>query len=410
MTQTPSPLADTLSTKRLNLILFTILSLFPLIGMGIDLLAPSLPAMSITLEASASITKNLITSYMVGYVSGNFFIGLLTDCFGRRKVFTISLFLFVLASVSSIFTTNLFFLLLLRFIQGVTFGAAGVVSRAIFSDLLPLKRLIQLAPTMAGLWGIGPVIGPAIGGYLQFYFGWQACYVFFSIYGLLVFLGAYFFIPETGNNPLPFNSQQIKQNVLTVVKCRHFMGIGIAMGLTYASIITFHVLCPFLLQEIFHQSVVQYGHIALSMGIFFLINTVVCRYALKYSTPERIIQYLLIGSFIILFLCLLLSLLYAGSLALVLIASYFAFMSSAFVYPCGLARCSSMLRSVAGTNAAVMMLLASGITTVVSYLLSFIQANTPAKLISVYVILTVLGLMAQTVLFKKTSIIEEMEK
>jgi len=62
MTQT-LPLGPT----RINLIVLTILGLSPLVGMGIDLITPSLPAISQDLAVSNTVTKNLIAIYLLGY-------------------------------------------------------------------------------------------------------------------------------------------------------------------------------------------------------------------------------------------------------------------------------------------------------------------------------------------------------
>ena len=62
------------------------LSLFPLLGMGIDLLSPALPAMRTDLGVATSSIKTIIAFYLVGYAVGSFCIGLLTDCVGRRRL------------------------------------------------------------------------------------------------------------------------------------------------------------------------------------------------------------------------------------------------------------------------------------------------------------------------------------
>ncbi|WP_371440094.1 hypothetical protein [Francisella orientalis] len=50
-------------------------------------------------------------------------------------------------------------------------GSMGVVTRDIFSDILPPEKLLKLGPTMGFLWGLGPIAGPIIGGFLQDAFG-----------------------------------------------------------------------------------------------------------------------------------------------------------------------------------------------------------------------------------------------
>ena len=67
-----------LSPKHINLIVWALLCLFPIIGMAVDLLAPSLPAISTSLHASNTITKAVVSIYLLGYALGNFFIVFVT--------------------------------------------------------------------------------------------------------------------------------------------------------------------------------------------------------------------------------------------------------------------------------------------------------------------------------------------
>ncbi|XSZ47294.1 hypothetical protein ACP8HZ_00060 [Francisella noatunensis] len=58
---------------------------FPiLMGMSIDLFAPSLPGISASLNTTASISKMVISIYLIGYAIGNLLIGIITDGIGRK--------------------------------------------------------------------------------------------------------------------------------------------------------------------------------------------------------------------------------------------------------------------------------------------------------------------------------------
>ena len=189
---------------------------------------------------------------------------------------------------------------------------------------------MHLMPINAALWGIGPVIGPVIGGYLQFYLGWQACYGFFAVYALLMWIGIYIFLPETIPVSLPFNIKQIKTNIQTILRSYHFVGVGLVMGVMYSAIVGFNVLAPFLLQDIFHKSAIAYGHIALSMGLLFLVGTFLCRTLLKRDVlPERIMLWVLGIMLMVCLVGLLLLHFYPMSLTITLLVSYLIFMGCA---------------------------------------------------------------------------------
>jgi fucose permease len=61
----------TLSPARERVIICIILGIFPLLGMAVDLIAPSLPAISQHLHISETVSKNLIAIYLLGYALGH---------------------------------------------------------------------------------------------------------------------------------------------------------------------------------------------------------------------------------------------------------------------------------------------------------------------------------------------------
>ena len=66
---------------------FVLLFLIPfLMGTGTDLYVPSLPAITAYFKISAHLTQFTIGLYMLGYAIGQFFLGILSDSLGRKKI------------------------------------------------------------------------------------------------------------------------------------------------------------------------------------------------------------------------------------------------------------------------------------------------------------------------------------
>src|SRR5262249_19537975 len=150
-------------------------------------------------------------------------------------------------------------------------------------------QLMRTATMIATMWGIGPVIGPLIGGYLQYYFNWQACFYFFAFYGFVGLVSAFFIIPETHRYRQKLNFVQIKSNFTNIITHRLFVGAVTLMGITYSLLIVFNTLGPFFIQNILGHSSVYFGKIALCMGLAFLSGTFICRYLIKRHQPEKIL-------------------------------------------------------------------------------------------------------------------------
>lgn len=207
------------------------------------------------------------------------------------------------------------------------------------------------------MWGLGPVIGLVIGGYLQFYFGWQAGFCFFGIISLLLLMTIYFNVPETYHNRYSLNFLIIKQNLSEILSNKLFIALSILMGLSYSLLIIFNTLGPFLIQTRFHYSPIIFGNIALLLGLVFLTSTIICRYLLKYFKLENL-QLLTINIFFIISIMLVFSgYLFSESIFLVVIASILMFFACGIIFLLSMGQGLSMFRHIAGTATAMMFLI-----------------------------------------------------
>ncbi|WP_245806482.1 MFS transporter [Francisella halioticida] len=221
---------STINIDKIKIRIIILLSFFILMGMSIDLFAPSLPGISSSLNISASTSKMVISMYLIGYALGNFIIGIITDAIGRRTLLRASCVLFIIVSVLPPLIPNEYVLLVVRFFQGFLMGAMGVLSRGIFSDILPPERLLRFGPTIGFLWGVGPIIGPIIGGFLQEYFGWKSGFYFFAIITFVITILVFIYIPETIVKKSELKLSQIYINIAEVVSNKQFISLCIVMG------------------------------------------------------------------------------------------------------------------------------------------------------------------------------------
>jgi DHA1 family bicyclomycin/chloramphenicol resistance-like MFS transporter len=383
----------TLTEKHTQFIIWTLLCLMPIVGMGVDLIAPSLPAIASSLHASRGMAKNLISIYILGYALGNFFAGFMTDAVGRQKLIRLGLLSITLVSLLPLFFPSIHILLLSRFLQGVMIGVTAVVIRAIFSDILPPEKLTRLGTLMGTMWGLGPVIGPVIGGYLQFYLGWEAIFWFFVLIAFIGFIAAFLVVPETHFNRHPLNIKIIKNNMAEVLSHRLFMGLVILTGLGYGLIIVFNTVGPFLIQEKLHYSSVFFGHLSLCLGLAFLLATFVCRYFLKKYTTKQLFFTVINVFFLISIASVVLSYFFETSIVFVAIASAIMYFANGFIFPMSLGKGLSLFRHIAGTATSLMYLINMGITSVIAFLVSFVNIHNASHLMWLYFGLLLLSVM-----------------
>src|ERR1700743_329930 len=159
----------------------------------------ALPRMQGTLSATQDEMGWVLTSYIVAAaitipLTG----GVAGEC-GPRRVFLISIFIFTVASALCGLAVTLPQIVLFRFLQGVGGAALVPLSQAVLFDINPPK---DFGRAMA-IWGIGvtmgPILGPALGGWLTENYTWRWVFYINLPIGVLAFIGLYFTMPENRN-------------------------------------------------------------------------------------------------------------------------------------------------------------------------------------------------------------------
>jgi MFS transporter, DHA2 family, multidrug resistance protein len=154
----------------------------------------ALPHIQGSVSASSDQITWVLTSYIVAAAIMTPLSGWLSDHIGRKRMFLISIGGFTVASMLCGIATSLPEIVLFRVLQGV-FGAALIpLSQAVLLDINPPEKHGQ---AMA-IWGagaiLGPILGPALGGYVTENFSWRWCFYINLPIGILAFLGVFLFI------------------------------------------------------------------------------------------------------------------------------------------------------------------------------------------------------------------------
>ena len=157
----------------------------------------ALPHMEGSLSATQDQVTWVLTSYIVAAAIGTPLTGWLAGRFGRKRVFLFSVVGFTATSIVCGLSTSLAEMVAARLLQGL-FGASLVpLSQATMLDINPPVRHAQ---AMA-LWGmgvtIGPILGPALGGWLTDSYNWRWVFYVNVPVGLFAFLGIFFCMPVT---------------------------------------------------------------------------------------------------------------------------------------------------------------------------------------------------------------------
>src|SRR5437764_1108731 len=157
----------------------------------------ALPHMQGSLSASQDQIAWVVTSYIVAAAIMTPLTGWLAGRFGIKYVFLFSVIGFTLASALCGAATSLSQLVIYRLLQGVCGAALVPLSQAVLFQIKPPERH---AKAMA-VWGmgviLGPIIGPALGGYLTDFYNWRWVFYINLPFGVLAAIGILVFIHDT---------------------------------------------------------------------------------------------------------------------------------------------------------------------------------------------------------------------
>jgi DHA1 family tetracycline resistance protein-like MFS transporter len=134
--------------------------------LGFSIILPLLPFYAETFGASATIVGLLVAIYAAGQMISAPLLGRLSDRFGRRPFLIVS----ILGGAVSFFilglATNLITLFIARLVAGLTAGNISV-AQAYITDVTDTKNRSRGLGLIGAAFGLGFVIGPALGGLLS---------------------------------------------------------------------------------------------------------------------------------------------------------------------------------------------------------------------------------------------------
>ena len=122
--------------------------------------------------------------------------GWIADRFGARKIFTLALAIFTLASVLCGLSTTLESFLAMRILQGEGGALMVPVGRLAVLRITPKHQLITAIATLTWPALVAPIIGPPLGGFITSYANWPWVFFINVPLGLLAIALALRFIPN----------------------------------------------------------------------------------------------------------------------------------------------------------------------------------------------------------------------
>lgn len=260
-------------------------------GASTDMYAPALPQLAAFFGSTKMAVQATITSFIVGFGAFQLLYGIALDRFGRKKMLSPCLLLYVCICVVTVFSPSVTALILLRFCQGAMVAGISPSVKAFFSDSFTGKQLDKAISTMIIAWGSGPVISPFIGSYLTHFWSWKAVFIALAIYAFIGWLLVTFCLPETlqtkSKRSVAYYFSAYKE---TLTHSRFLASMGPILA-SYLVLIWFAMVGPFFIQHELGYSVIDFGHIALFMGLAWFLGSAANRVILRYFSLIKIAHF-----------------------------------------------------------------------------------------------------------------------
>jgi DHA1 family bicyclomycin/chloramphenicol resistance-like MFS transporter len=167
---------------------------------------PSLPNMAEHFGSSTALMGLSVGVYLGTSAIFQILVGPLSDRIGRRTVSLWALIIFIVVSISCVYAPNTFVFMCLRALQAIA-ACTFVVARAIVRDTTETQASGSKIAYISMGTAICPMFGPALGGLMDGWFGWEANFWFIGGLGLFILVIAYFDLGET----VPENTQGFRQ-------------------------------------------------------------------------------------------------------------------------------------------------------------------------------------------------------
>ncbi|MBA1200235.1 MFS transporter [Pseudomonas capeferrum] len=238
--------------------------------------------------------------YIAGAVLGALFFGWLTDRLGRRKLFFITLFLYIGATAATAFSWNLGSFLLFRFLTGAGIGGEYTAINSTIQEFTPARFRGWVDLTINGTFWIGAALG-AVGSivlldpaWVGSELGWRLCFGIGAALGLVIMLMR-LWLPESPRWLMIHNQPEEAERIVADIE-RHYHERGIALPPIEGKPLRLHARDHTPLKEVFHSLFVVHrrravvGMTLLTAQAFFY-NAIFFTYALVltdfYDVPSQ---------------------------------------------------------------------------------------------------------------------------
>ena len=268
--------------------MFTLVLLASISALAMNSFLPSLPNMAEHFGSSTSIMGLSVGVYLGSSAVFQILVGPLSDRVGRRIVSLWGLIIFILVSCACVYAPNTESFMALRALQAIA-ACTFVLARAIVRDTTETQASGSKIAYISMGTAICPMFGPALGGLMGGWFGWEANFWLIGGLGVVILVIAYFDQGETiPENTLGFREQFTEYPEL--LTSRRFWGYCLASAFGAGAFFAYLGGGPFVGSIVYNLSPEMLGLYFGAPAIgYFLGNFLSGRYTTRFGIDAMIL-------------------------------------------------------------------------------------------------------------------------
>jgi EmrB/QacA subfamily drug resistance transporter len=167
----PGPGQDA-SRRELRMVLTGLMLALTLAALDQNIVATALPRITGELGGLQHLSW-VVTAFVVASTVSAPLYGSLSDLYGRKPAFTVSILLFLAGSVLCALAGDLIQLIAFRAVQGLGAGGLIVLAQTVIGDLVSPRERGRYQGLFAAVFAACSVAGPLIGGLITEYASWR---------------------------------------------------------------------------------------------------------------------------------------------------------------------------------------------------------------------------------------------
>ena len=225
-----------------------------------DAYLPALPIIVKDFLTTPHLVQLTLTAWFLGTAFMQLVLGPLADRYGRRLILLSGGIVFIISTIGCALAPNIWFLLTMRVIQGLTVTSMIVAGYATIHDLFDHDKAIHTLAWMYSISVLAPSAGPLLGAVVLYFAGWREIFWILALWAFIVIVGLWKQMPETAPKiPGSIHPVKIMREYKRMLFNFQYISPTLSFCLLFSTMIAWLSAGPFLVITAFHRSAFTFG-------------------------------------------------------------------------------------------------------------------------------------------------------